>query len=84
MSVCAGFNTFSVNWPYLLYKYISRESRVENGRHSLSRMMMQMRMAMMAPVPRPAAMMSCWSVQSPCMSHWHTLMRRYDVLDMGR
>ncbi|KAG7250924.1 hypothetical protein CRUP_015975, partial [Coryphaenoides rupestris] len=46
-------------------------------------MMMQMRMAMMAPVPRPAAATAPVALQSPFSSHGHTLMRITERLDSG-
>lgn len=53
------------------------------GPYSLSRMTMQMRMATMALVPRPAAATAPMVVQSPFSSHGHTLTLMMDVLDSG-
>lgn len=44
---------------------------------------MQIRMATMAPVPRPAAATAPTVVQSPFSSHGHTLTLMMDVLDRG-
>lgn len=44
---------------------------------------MQMRIATMAPVPRPAAATAPTVVQSPFSSHGHTLTFMTDVLDRG-
>lgn len=53
------------------------------GRHLLSSMMMQMRIEMMAPVPRPAAATAPSAVQSPFSSHGHTFTLMMDLLDSG-
>lgn len=50
---------------------------------SLSRMMMQMRIEMIAPVPRPAAATAPRVVQSPCSSQGHTFTLMTDRLDNG-
>lgn len=46
-------------------------------------MMMQMRMEMMAPVPRPAAATAPMVVQSPFSSQGHTFTLMTDLLDNG-
>lgn len=51
--------------------------------YSLSRIAMHMRMATMAPVPRPAAATAPAVVQSPFSSQGHTLTLMMDVLDRG-
>lgn len=54
-----------------------------NSKNSLSSMIMQMRMEMMAPVPRPAAATAPRVVQSPFSSQGHTLTLMTDLLDNG-
>lgn len=44
---------------------------------------MQIRMAMMAPVPRPAAATAPRAVQSPCSSHGHTFTLITERLESG-
>lgn len=44
---------------------------------------MQIRMAMMAPVPRPAAATAPSAVQSPCSSHGHTFTLMTERLEIG-
>lgn len=44
---------------------------------------MQIRMEMMAPVPRPAATTAPSVVQSPFSSHGHTFTLMTDLLDNG-
>lgn len=46
-------------------------------------MMMHMRMAMMAPVPRPAAATAPVALQSPLLSQGHTLILIMERLDRG-
>lgn len=46
-------------------------------------MMMQMRMEMMAPVPRPAAATAPSVVQSPFSSQGQTFTLMVDLLDRG-
>ena len=60
-----------------------RNSSWDTGKYSLSRMMMQSRMAMMAPVPSPAPTILSTSVQSPLESHWQTFTRRMEIFDLG-
>lgn len=57
--------------------------RYENGWYSLSSMMTQIRMEMMAPVPRPAAATAPRVVQSPFSSQGHTFTLITDLLDNG-
>lgn len=59
------------------------EHRWMNSKNSLSSMIMQMRMEMMAPVPRPAAATAPRVVQSPFSSQGHTLTLMTDLLDNG-
>ena len=51
--------------------------------HSLSSMMTQMSIAMMAPVPRPAAATAPVALQSPLLSQGHTLTLITERLDRG-
>lgn len=51
--------------------------------YSLRRMIMQMSIAMMAPVPRPAAATAPVALQSPLWSQWQTLTLITDRLDRG-
>ena len=51
--------------------------------HSLSSMMMQMSIAMMAPVPRPAAATAPVALQSPLSSQGQTLTLITERLDKG-
>lgn len=44
-------------------------------------MMIQSRIAMMAPVPSPAPTIRSTSVQSPFMSHWQTFTFSTEVLE---
>lgn len=52
-------------------------------RYLLSKIMMQIKMAMMAPVPSPAAATAPMVVQSPFSSHGHTFTLITDVLYKG-
>lgn len=51
--------------------------------YSLSSMMMQMRIEIMAPVPRPAAATAPRVVQSPFWSQGQTLTLMTDLFDSG-
>lgn len=55
--------------------------RIKRSFYSLSKMMIQSRIAMMAPVPSPAPTIRSTSVQSPFMSHWQTFTFSTEVLD---
>lgn len=76
-------------WKITAPSYFAKHPRSEKGKsknqwkHLLSRMMMQSRMAMMAPVPSPAPTILSTSVQSPLESHWQTFTRRMEIFDLG-